>query len=148
MQEFKFLTQQISVAGQLQPEDMQRAHAAGFKTVVNNRPDAEEVGQPTNQAIAQAAKQLDLDYHYLPIVSGQLTDANVAEFAELLPQLELPVLLFCRSGTRCTHLWALVQSATADLEQLSLQAQQAGYDLTDLAERMRQRQGDTVKDNN
>lgn len=139
MQPFKQLTDQIAVAGQLQPEDMQRAHAAGFKTVVNNRPDAEEAGQPSNALIEQAARQQGLAYHYLPVVSGQLTDANIAEFASVLPQLELPLLMFCRSGTRCTHLWALQQAEqTAPMASLLAAAEQAGYDLQGLVPRLQE----------
>lgn len=139
MQPFKYLTEQLAVAGQLQPEDMQRAHAAGFKTIINNRPDAEEAGQPTNQAIEQAAAQLGLDYYFMPVLASQLTDDNIAEFTKLAPQIESPVLMFCRTGTRCTYLWALAEAANQDVQWLVVQAQQAGYDLSGIAARMEQR---------
>jgi len=140
MQPFNYLTEQLAVAGQLQPQDIQRAYAAGFKTIINNRPDAEEVDQPSNLLVQQAAVQLGLDYHFMPVLSSQLTDDNIAEFSKLLPQLETPILMFCRTGTRCTYLWALAEAANQDVELLAVQAQQAGYDLSGISARLLQRQ--------
>lgn len=136
MQPFKYLTDSIAVAGQLQPEDLLRAREAGFKTILNNRPDAEELAQPEHSAMGKAAQEQGLDYHFLPVVAGNLTDDNVAEFKRLLPQLEQPVLMFCRTGTRCTHLWALASAAEADKQWIIQQAAQAGYDISGLAPRI------------
>src|SRR5690554_4990638 len=109
-QQFKYLTSDLAVASQLSVADVQAAKDAGFNTIINNRPDNEEPGQPDNGQIARAASDLGLDFHYLPVISGQLLDSNIEDFKQLLPELRRPVLMFCRSGTRCTHLWALSQA--------------------------------------
>lgn len=142
MQPFRFLTEQIAVAAQLQPEDLQRAQAAGFKSIINNRPDFEEAGQPENGLMRSTAERLGLEYHFLPVLSGDLTDDDVEEFGRLLPQLELPALMFCRSGTRCTHLWALACAGEQEEDRLVRLAGQAGYDLAALVPRLRLRKAD------
>ena len=74
---------------------------------MNNRPDGESPGQPKNEDLARVAAELGLNYVYIPVVSGQLTQQNVDDFNRVCEDLEGPVLLFCRSGARCTVLWQL-----------------------------------------
>lgn len=135
---FIYLAPGLAVAAQLQPSDMTLAAAAGFTQVINNRPDGEEADQPTGERMRQAAEAAGLTYHYLPILAGNLTDANVAEYARLVPTFDSPVLLYCRSGTRCTHLWALQQarSRAQSLEHIVAAAERAGYDLQGLLPRL------------
>ena len=58
----------VCVAGQLDPAAMQAAADAGFKSVVNNRPDFEGgPDQPTSAQIEAAARAAGLDYAYLPV---------------------------------------------------------------------------------
>lgn len=135
---FRYLIPELAVAAQLQPEDMARAAAEGFTRVINNRPDAEEAGQPACASMRAAAEAAGLEYHDLPVVAGNLTDDNVAGFAQLAKDFDGPVLLFCRSGTRCTHLWALQQawSGQRQIGQIVAAAAQAGYNIESLVPRM------------
>ena len=62
------LTPDFSVAGQLSPEAMALAAQAGFKSVINNRPDFEGgPAQPTSASIEAAARAAGLAYAYLPV---------------------------------------------------------------------------------
>lgn len=134
---FSYLTPELAVAAQLQPSDMERAATAGFTRVINNRPDSEEPGQPDSQEMCEAAEAAGLEYHYLPVVAGNLTDANVAEYARLAEVPGCPTLMFCRSGTRCTHLWALQQALVGqESERIIAAARKAGYDIQGLLPRM------------
>ena len=100
------LTADIAVAGQLAPEAMVDAAAAGFRSVINNRPDFEGgADQPTSAAIEAAAVAAGLRYAYLPVAPAVQTPAEIARFAELLTELPKPVLAFCRSGTRSGKLY-------------------------------------------
>jgi len=139
MSEFKRLTDELSVAAQLRPEDMAAAKAAGFRSILNNRPDSESADQPASDEMAAQAAALGLHYHHQPVISGQITDANIEEFAKLYAAAEKPVLAFCRTGTRCTFLWALSQAPAQPLDALASQAAQAGYDLSGLMPRLQQR---------
>ena len=78
---------------------------AGFGTFVNNRPDGEEVGQPTSAQIRAEAQRLGLRYVYLPIVPGGMTDADARALNEVLADADGPVLGFCRTGARSMSLW-------------------------------------------
>ena len=100
----------FATIGQLMPEDLASVAAMGFQSVINNRPDGEGgPDQPTSQAMAQAAQAAGLAYHYLPVISGQITPDQVAEFAALVKAAPGPVLAFCRSGARSTNLWHMGQ---------------------------------------
>jgi uncharacterized protein (TIGR01244 family) len=96
----------VSVAPQLAPEAMAQAAAAGFRSVVNNRPDFEGgPGQPTSESMEAAARRAGLEYAWLPVAPNVQTPDEVARFAALLATLPRPVLLFCRSGARSTKLF-------------------------------------------
>ena len=48
------LTHSLSVAGQIQPEDVQVLAEEGYQVIICNRPDNEEPNQPSMDAIAAA----------------------------------------------------------------------------------------------
>lgn len=102
----------VSIAPQLTPEMMREVAAAGFRSVINNRPDFEAgATQPTDAALAAAAQAAGLVYAYQPVSSRQVTTDDVSRFGELLAELPQPLLAFCRSGARCNILF---QAATRD----------------------------------
>lgn len=132
------INDQISVSPQLAPSQMDAIAKAGFKSIIINRPDGEGPGQPTSQEITAAAEAAGLKTAYIPVVSGQLTQNNVTDFAKAMDDLPLPVLAYCRSGTRSATLWSLTQAArgTPMAEILSATAA-AGYDMSFLASQAR-----------
>ena len=136
MADIRRLTASFSVAPQNRLVDVPLLAAAGFKSLMNNRPDGESVGQPENRVIDVAARNLGLAYRFLPVVSGQITDADVARFAAAVRLLPKPVLAFCRSGTRCTMLWALAEAAERTPDEILGVAARAGYDLEGLRPRL------------
>lgn len=103
---FAALTGHLAVAGQLSPEHMAVARAAGFASVINNRPDGEGGdGQPSSAQIQKAALEAGLHYVHQPVVSAQMTMDDSHRFHEHLKALPQPVLAFCRTGARCTRLF-------------------------------------------
>ncbi len=101
----------VSVAPQLTPEWMAVAARAGFRSVVNNRPDFEGgPDQPTAAAIEAAALAAGLVYRHLPVDGGYQSPQEIAAFAQLLAELPRPLLAFCRSGARSTRLYAAAQT--------------------------------------
>jgi uncharacterized protein (TIGR01244 family) len=100
------ITPEFAVAPQLGPDDMAAVAAAGYKSVIINRPDFEGgADQPTAAAVSQAALSAGLQVEYQPVVGSAMTMADAARFAELLKTLPGPVLAYCRSGTRCANLF-------------------------------------------
>lgn len=101
----------ICVAPQLQPEAMAEAARAGFRSVVNNRPDHEfETDQPTSAAMEAAARAAGLAYRHLPVDGGYQSPEEAAAFAQMLQELPRPILAFCRSGARSARLYQLAIS--------------------------------------
>ena len=100
------IDQGVAVAPQLQPEAMAEAARAGFRSVVNNRPDFEGgPEQPTSAQMEAAARAAGLEYRYLPVNGGYQSPEEIAAFAALAAELPRPMLLFCRSGARSTRLY-------------------------------------------
>lgn len=106
------LTDDVSVAPQLTPQAMAVAARAGFRSVINNRPDFEEgPQQPTNASIEAAARAAGLEYRFLPVSSAYQSPGEIAAFARLLEELPRPILVFCRSGARSTRLYVAATSS-------------------------------------
>lgn len=47
---------------------------------------------------------------YQPVVSGQISQANIEEFARYYNELHKPILMVCRSGTRSVALFNQAKS--------------------------------------
>jgi sulfide:quinone oxidoreductase len=138
MQKMKLanLAKGVLVADQILPEDLNDLAAQGIKTIFCHRPDGEGADQPNFAEIAQAAKKLKIKMHYLPVVSGKISDADVSAFAQLFKEAQQPVLGYCRSGMRAASLWALSQGASLGLAPTLEAGKQAGFDLSGLTERI------------
>lgn len=100
------LSEDVGVAPQLSADAMAWAAEAGFRSIINNRPDFESgPSQPTSEQIEQAARAAGLAYAYLPVDPALQTPDEIARFAQLLRELPKPVLAFCRSGNRSARLY-------------------------------------------
>jgi uncharacterized protein (TIGR01244 family) len=100
------LSADVCVAGQLDTAAMAWAAQAGFKSVINNRPDFEGgPDQPTSASIEAAARAAGLAYAHLPVTPAVQTPEQIAAFAALLAELPKPILAFCRSGARSGKLF-------------------------------------------
>lgn len=97
----------FAVAGQIAPADVPALAQAGFRSIICNRPDHEEPGQPTYAEIERAAKEAGLSIWFVPVRSGGMTGADVDRMAEAIGQAERPTLAYCRSGARSTTIYGL-----------------------------------------
>ncbi|MGJ8561402.1 MAG: TIGR01244 family sulfur transferase [Litorimonas sp.] len=127
--DIKTLTDTLSVSPQIKHQDVSDIAALGFKTIINNRPDQEVLYQPRTQTLADHAKRAGLEYLYLPVVPGAMTQANIDDFAALLATMPGPVLAFCRTGTRSATLWARANPDDISSAEISRIGAQAGYSL-------------------
>jgi sulfide:quinone oxidoreductase len=98
------------VSEQIGPMDIPAIVAAGFGSIICNRPDGEGFGQPRFADVDAAAKAAGLETAYLPIKPGQMSERDVARFVELMGTLPGPVFGYCRSGARATGLWQAARS--------------------------------------
>ena len=133
MSDFRPLTADYSVAPQISIEDVVAAKAAGFAMIVNNRPDGEDPAAPQGDAIAHAAAAEGLAYAAIPIGHAGFSHAQLDALDAILSGATGPVLAYCRSGTRSTHLWALARArAGDDVDAICDAAARGGYDLAGL----------------
>ena len=124
------INESISVAPQLAVEQVAEIAAAGFKTIVNNRPDDEDAGQPSGDAIRAAAEAAGLKYVSIPVTHAGFSHPQIDAMTQALTDSDGPVLAYCRSGTRSCNLWALAAAKAGRNPNLLLaQAEDAGYDL-------------------
>ena len=135
------INDQLSVAGQITPAEVTTLVNQGFWTIINNRPDNEEPGQPAAVTVEAEAKRQGLQYLYQPVTTATISKADVTAFHNALQRAPKPVLAHCRSGTRCYLLWGLSQVLFDNASPLAIvaEASHKGYDLRvlpQLAERM------------
>lgn len=125
------LSPDLAVSPQITPEDIPRLAEAGFKVLINNRPDEEIDAELEHQVMSAAAESAGMAYHYMPFHPGQVTPALISEFAAATAG-KAPVIAYCRSGHRCSVLWALTQAAKRPEREILETAAKAGYDLSNI----------------
>jgi uncharacterized protein (TIGR01244 family) len=103
--EYRKINDDYSVSPQIVPEDIAAIKAAGFRSIICNRPDDEQPGQPTAEEIAVAAAAADLIFKHIPFTSGQMTEDDVQKLTEALDEIPGPVFAYCRSGARSTNIY-------------------------------------------
>ncbi len=103
------LDNQVSAAGQLYDEDLAELARQGVKTIINNRPDGEEPGQPTAGHAAEMAARYGMTYHYIPVGRDGPTEQAVEQFATVLREAQGPVVAHCRTGMRSSRLYTLAK---------------------------------------
>ena len=134
------ITDDFSVSPQIECEDVADIAAAGFRSILCNRPDGEEFGQCAYDAVAEAAEAAGLAVRSVPIVSGMLSEADLAAFRAALDEMPKPILAYCRSGTRCTMLWSMTSFGDLGADEIVKATSVAGYDMSGLMRQMQQTQ--------
>lgn len=135
----KRLSDRLSVTPQIDPAAMQALAAAGFRSVISNRPDGEEPDQPAWATIERAARDAGMEARHIPVTPGAITDEDAARFRAALEELPKPIVGFCRTGARSTSLWALSNAGQRPVDDLISTAADAGYDIAALHGRLAKR---------
>jgi uncharacterized protein (TIGR01244 family) len=130
--DIRALTPDYAVSPQITPEDLPLIKAAGYATVINNRPDGEIPAELHARAMRPAAEALGLTYVDNPVISGGLTLENVAAQGAAIAASPGPVLAYCASGNRSSVVWALCQAGTRPVDDLIGLPARFGYQLDHL----------------
>lgn len=99
------ITPDFAVSPQITAAQLAQLKAVGFTTVICNRPDHEDAGQPTFAEISAAAEAAGLEAHHIPVKPGQMTRADVDAFDTVVTTAKGKVLAYCRSGGRAQNLF-------------------------------------------
>jgi uncharacterized protein (TIGR01244 family) len=98
----------FAVSGQIDAMDMMEVAKAGFKSVICNRPDMEQPGQPAASEIAAAAQAAGLAFRNIPVIGAiGPTPDNLTATIDALDSLPRPIFAYCRSGARSANLYGL-----------------------------------------
>jgi uncharacterized protein (TIGR01244 family) len=105
------LGDKVLVGGQIAPHEVAGLAGQGIRMIVNNRPDAEEPGQPLAHEIESAAQTAGIAYRFVPISRG-IGPREVEAMQEALREAgDGKTLAFCRSGARSAFVSALAMRA-------------------------------------
>ena len=107
------LADNYSVTMQIDPDDVEDFAAQGFTTIVCNRPDGEEMGQPTAASIREACERHGIGFHMIPMRGSAVSPETLQQFLDVIGNADGPVLGYCRTGTRSAILWQIALQAQA-----------------------------------
>jgi len=133
---FAKINSELTVSDQITIEDLKEIYAQGYKTIFCNRPDHESEGQLDFSLIEKEAQNLDIKAIHQPVVGGQISDNDIAQFGSYFEIAQKPIFAYCRTGTRCSTLWALSHAKKLPIDEILSKAQIAGYDLSPLRDRL------------
>lgn len=127
--EIRHLTPTYAVSPQIAPEDVPAIKAAGFTTVIDNRPDAEIPPDLQTGAMQAAVEAAGLRFVVNPVIGGAITMDNVTGQRAAIDGAEGPVLAYCASGNRSSIVWALALAGRAPTDELVATPSRWGYNL-------------------
>ncbi len=126
------LTPDYAVSPQIDPEDFEAIRAAGFTTVIDNRPDGEIPPSHHTEAMRAAAEAAGLTFVANHVYPGALTLENVEAQRAAIEGSEGPVLAYCASGNRSSIVWSLAQAGRMPTDAIIEAATKAGYQVAHL----------------
>ncbi|MGQ0564548.1 MAG: TIGR01244 family sulfur transferase [Gemmobacter sp.] len=126
------LTDAYAVSPQIDPQDMAAIRAAGYTTVIDNRPDGEIPPPLHTDAMRQAAESAGLAFVVNPVIGGAMTMDNVTAQGAAIAAATGPVLAYCASGNRSSQVWALSQAGRLATDDLIGLPARFGYQLEGL----------------
>jgi len=134
------LSDTVSVAPQIAPDDLPDLVAQGFRAVICNRPDDEVPADLSSQALKAACEGAGLAFYNNPLAPGGLTADAVATQAHVMATTDGPVLAYCASGTRSAILWAFASAGQGvqPAKDIANALESAGYTLPGIAQQLEQ----------
>ncbi|MEL6915535.1 MAG: TIGR01244 family sulfur transferase [Pseudomonadota bacterium] len=131
--DIRTITPAYAVTPQIEPEDLPAIKAAGYATVICNRPDAEVPVELRADVIRAAVEAAGLTFVDNPLVHTELSTEHVSAQGAAQADAAGPVLAYCASGTRSSILWSLSKAGVMSTDDILAATAQAGYDLAHIA---------------
>ena len=130
--EIRQITPDYAVSPQIAPEDIGAIAAAGFTTILCNRPDAEVPPDLQTGAIRAALEARGLRFVENAFNAQTLSLDHVEAQGRAIDDAEGPVLAYCASGNRSSIVWALSQAGRQPADALIAAGARHGYQLEGL----------------
>jgi uncharacterized protein (TIGR01244 family) len=126
------ITPTYAVSPQIALTDLAAIKAAGYRTVIDNRPDGEIPDHLHTAAMRQAAESLGLTFVANPVIGGAMTAQNVTAQQAAIAAADGPVFAYCASGNRSSVVWALSMAGQMPVDDLIGLPARFGYQLDHL----------------
>ena len=126
----------LLIAGQPTAKQLKAAGKAGYKTVIDLRPLAEDRGFDEEKA----ARKAKLEYTNIAVSPDTLDAPKIKYFLTVLSNAERPALIHCSSGNRAAgfyYAWLVLENGMPE-DQAFAQAQAAGLLDPDLGSRIQE----------
>ena len=130
------LTDDFAIAPQPGTEDMAAVAAAGFRTVICNRPDEEVPSGERAADMEAAARAAGLDFARVVVRHAPITGEAIAAERQALAELPGPHFAYCRSGFRSAVIWALAMAGDRPTDELIGALQRAGFAMPNLRDQI------------
>jgi uncharacterized protein (TIGR01244 family) len=122
------LTPDYAVSPQIDSADAPAIAAAGYTTVICNRPDGEIPPDLHAQIVRAAVEAAGLRFVDNPVVPGGMDAGVLTMQADALTASEGPVLAYCASGNRSAIVWSLLAASELGADGVLQATRAAGYD--------------------
>lgn len=126
------ITPDYAVSPQIEPGDLTAIKAAGYVTIIDNRPDGEIPPHLHMAEMRKAAEALGLTFVANPVIGGAMTMDNVTAQGLAIAASPGPVFAYCASGNRSSIVWALSQAGKLPEDDLVGLPARFGYQLDHL----------------
>lgn len=120
------LNNNLFVADQLLLRDLNDLSQYGINSIICNRPDDEGEEHLSSDFAGKKSLELNLNFKYLPVNSANITEKDVENQRQAIKDLPLPILMYCKSGTRCATLWALTEANGQNNDKLIKNIEETG----------------------
>lgn len=130
--DIRAITPDYAVSPQIELGDLPAIKAAGYVTVIDNRPDHEIPAHLHTEEMRKAAEALGLVFVANPVIGGQITMDNVTAQGAAIAASAGPVFAYCASGNRSSIVWALANSGKRPVDELVGLPARFGYQLDHL----------------
>lgn len=125
----------LGCCGQIDATQLPGFAAMGFRSIICNRPDAEQGAVPSS-AIEAAARAQGMSFVYQPVELSKIGLADGAAFARSLDALPKPILAYCRTGRRAAALWVLARAPGMGVDAALDASRACGCELEELRPRL------------
>lgn len=125
--QIRALTPDYAVSPQIDPSDLPAIKAAGFVTIIDNRPDGEIGAELQTETMRKAVEALGMTFVANPAIPGAFTPELVATQRAAIAASTGPVFAYCASGNRSTVIWELVNAGKIPTDEMIATAAKHGY---------------------
>ena len=107
--QIKHIEENFSISEQITLDDIKTLAELGVKTLICNRPEGEEPNQLTNAQITDEAKSHGINFVHIPSPGREIPQDALILFIKTLAEMNCKTHAYCRTGTRSSIFWELMQ---------------------------------------